>query len=619
MDIFIIERGSIMKKKVAAGFKQAVIITLGALLCPLLSWGAEKTSLSSGDGLSPATWTALSGTGTITNDGTALIVGTGTAFQTELAIGSIVLVNGSSIGTVAAIADNFNLTLNADTHAGFGAWAFTHQTLPFPADNVTIQAGHSVTILGSSGLTVTNLTIAATGTMTSDCPALNVAGNIVINGSFVQNPGCRVIMNGTASTIGGTASPITFRSVRLVGALAHVSLLVPVVITDMLDIQEATLDLNSQTLTLGTGIGATGVYAPHGTFQNVDGPGTFTRWFGSGTIPDGGIGGVFPTTAGGVNRNVSVSGDVTAGGTISVSQTESAGQTPITLSENGINFDKRLNLAWAISIANGFAATAPNLSIQAGGMVGVGSIEDLGMCGAAGAANGTYAPTTGTIAAPVVHRSFADQSTLAGTYYVAASSGSPMPVEISAFSAAVKGRTVTLQWTTATEKNNFGFEIERRMNTVAGSGSAAAWTKIGFAEGHGTTNSPQAYVYADNDMIGSCAYRLKQIDHDGRAAYSNPIEVSLVPAVGDYSLTQNYPNPFNPSTNIQFMLHGTQHATLIVYNVVGHQVATLFDGVAEGNTMHHVVFDASKVSSGMYFYTLRSAEKTEVRKMQLLR
>jgi hypothetical protein len=194
-----------------------------------------------------------------------------------------------------------------------------------------------------------------------------------------------------------------------------------------------------------------------------------------------------------------------------------------------------------------------------------------------------------------------------------------LPVEMTSFTASAKGHAIVLQWNTATEKNNYGFEIERRAVATSGAQATAPWTKLGFAEGHGTTNAPQSYSYVDNSAAGSYAYRLKQIDKDGRFEYSKAVEGASTLSPADYSLTQNYPNPFNPTTNIHFMLKATQHASLKVYNTIGQEVATLFDGIAEGNMMQTVSFDASRMSSGMYFYTLRSGEKTEVKKMQLLR
>ena len=611
-----------MEKHVAAISKQAFLTAFTALLLPILASGAEKTSYVSGNGLVAATWSPLAGTGTIVSDGTNLIVGTGTAFLAELAVGSTIRVDGDSIGTVASISDDATLNLAAPTYSGFGDWPFTHQTVPFPADNVTIAAGHEVSISGAPGITIHDLTIDATAVLTSDCPAVNITGNLLVNGTFIQETGCRLIMNGAASTIGGSPTPVTIRSLRVTTTTppAVVTLTVPVVVTDLLDMQNGTIELNGQTLTLGRDATNVGMLLLHdGNYAYINGSGTLTRWLPAVSIPIANAAGAFPLTAAGINRNVWIGGEVSQAGTVSVTQTEVSGTTPITLYENSTTFDKRMNLSWDVAIGNGLLAAPVNLRIQASGIAGVTTLTDLTMSGATNPANGTYEPTTGTLTDPQVNRiSLADQDALVGTYYVAATPGSPMPVELASFTAAAKGRAIVLQWKTATEKNNFGFDIERRAATSASSPSAI-WTKIGFAEGNGTTNTPHSYTFADNTVGGSYAYRLKQIDRDGRSEYSAVVEAVLAMSASDYSLTQNYPNPFNPATTIHFMLKATQHATVTVYNALGQEVATLFDGVAEGNTMQAVVFDASRLSSGMYFYTLRSNEKFEVKKMQLLR
>ncbi|KAB2923895.1 MAG: T9SS type A sorting domain-containing protein [Bacteroidetes bacterium] len=89
-----------------------------------------------------------------------------------------------------------------------------------------------------------------------------------------------------------------------------------------------------------------------------------------------------------------------------------------------------------------------------------------------------------------------------------------------------------------------------------------------------------------------------------------------VPAV--YSLEQNYPNPFNPSTVITYRIPVTGMVSLKVYNLIGQEVATLVNGVQTASS-YEVPFDASKLSSGIYFYTLRSGDFVQTRKMMLLK
>ena len=107
-----------------------------------------------------------------------------------------------------------------------------------------------------------------------------------------------------------------------------------------------------------------------------------------------------------------------------------------------------------------------------------------------------------------------------------------------------------LNWETATELNNYGFEVER----LVLSAERQAWDKIGFVNGNGNSNSPKDYSFVDDKVsAGKYSYRLKQIDNDGQFEYSKTINVDFN-GVKKFELSQNYPNPFNPTTTIRFNL-----------------------------------------------------------------
>ena len=188
----------------------------------------------------------------------------------------------------------------------------------------------------------------------------------------------------------------------------------------------------------------------------------------------------------------------------------------------------------------------------------------------------------------------------------------PIPVEFTSFSSSVKGNTVNLSWTTATETNNRGFEIER-------STDKAEWNKIGFVGGRGTTTAPQQYSYTDNLPGASLVtyyYRLKQVDFNGAYKYSSTVEASFGPS--DFSLSQNYPNPFNPTTSIGYQLPVNSFVSLKVYDVLGNEVASL---VNEQKTAgeYNAVFNASSLGSGVYFYVLKAGNFVQSRKMMLIK
>jgi len=208
----------------------------------------------------------------------------------------------------------------------------------------------------------------------------------------------------------------------------------------------------------------------------------------------------------------------------------------------------------------------------------------------------------------------------------------PLPVELTSFNAEVIKNGVLLSWTTSTEVNNYGFEIECKiLNQVQNDKSE--WKKIGFVEGHGNSNSPKDYTFTDSQTFevfqnlegfnGVIQYRLKQIDFDGNYEYSDEIIVELGELIKGYKLEQNYPNPFNPSTVIKYSIPThvkgeKQEVRLLVYDILGNEVATLVNE-NQGFGNYEVKFDASNLSTGLYIYRLETPDYSKSMKMLLIK
>lgn len=195
---------------------------------------------------------------------------------------------------------------------------------------------------------------------------------------------------------------------------------------------------------------------------------------------------------------------------------------------------------------------------------------------------------------------------------------SPLPVELSSFSARFIDNSVKLVWKTETEVNNYGFEVERKV--VNSESLEVEWVKIGFVEGSGNSNSPKNYDFEDNNISsGKYAYRLKQIDNDGSFEYSGIVEV-YIPLLPEYAiLEQNYPNPFNPSTKIKFMVNENIAATLKIFSSIGEEIETLYDGVLESGKFYNLNFNAVNLPSGVYYYRLSTPKQSIVKKMLLIK
>jgi len=196
----------------------------------------------------------------------------------------------------------------------------------------------------------------------------------------------------------------------------------------------------------------------------------------------------------------------------------------------------------------------------------------------------------------------------------------PLPVELTSFNAKlVNNNSVKLQWQTATEVNNYGFEIERALLLKGGTNSSPdEWKKIGFVEGAGNSNSPKQYNFIDEKLIGgsSFIYRLKQIDMDGSFTYSDEAKINIIQ--NKYKLFQNYPNPFNPSTKIRFSLKKPEKVIVKIFNSIGQEIETLVNKNYEAGT-YEINFNPVYLTNGVYLYQIQAGNFREVRKMILLK
>ena len=196
----------------------------------------------------------------------------------------------------------------------------------------------------------------------------------------------------------------------------------------------------------------------------------------------------------------------------------------------------------------------------------------------------------------------------------------PVPVELVSFNARISGTKVILNWLTATEVNNYGFEVERAVVSSNSEIQSPEFEKIGFVSGCGNTNSPKDYSFIDEGInYGNFAYRLKQIDTDGTYEYSEEIEIDAGEIPNDFVLEQNYPNPFNPSTTIRFAINESVPTSLKIYDVLGNEVEELFNKQTETGKVDNLEFNAVNLPSGVYFYKLETPAKILHRKMLLIK
>lgn len=202
-----------------------------------------------------------------------------------------------------------------------------------------------------------------------------------------------------------------------------------------------------------------------------------------------------------------------------------------------------------------------------------------------------------------------------------AADGSPLPVQLVSFSGSFAGNDVQLNWATATEINNYGFDVEK---LISGS-----WKKLGFVQGNGTVNTPKSYTFTDYNAGRKNSYRLKQIDRDGKIEYS-PVLTVNTSLKNSFSVAQNFPNPFNPTTTISYAIGQESKVNMKIYNIVGQLVKVIESETFQQPGTYSVIWDGNTiqgapVASGTYFYRITATSladnsvMTDTKKMTLIR
>ncbi len=197
-----------------------------------------------------------------------------------------------------------------------------------------------------------------------------------------------------------------------------------------------------------------------------------------------------------------------------------------------------------------------------------------------------------------------------------------LPVQLIYFYAQTQSSYILLKWGTATEVNNFGFEIERAYN------SPEAFEVIDFVLGNGTSNIPIDYTYLDTtiNQAGIFYYRLKQIDIVGGFEYSDTVEVNLISSINleksdiptSFTISDNFPNPFNPSTKINFQIPFQQFLKINLYDINGKLVREITSKEFLPGS-YQLFLDFSNYSSGIYFVSFESSKSVFTKRLTFIK
>ena len=187
-----------------------------------------------------------------------------------------------------------------------------------------------------------------------------------------------------------------------------------------------------------------------------------------------------------------------------------------------------------------------------------------------------------------------------------------LPVDLVDFEAIVDGTSAVLTWGTRSESNNAGFEVQKKEQD-------GEYEVMGWVQGAGTSAEAQEYRFTVTDLIpGSHAFRLKQVDFDGVFEYSDEISLTVAAEAG-YFVGPPYPNPFNPSTTLSVSVSTEQRVVVEVFDILGRNVMTVFDGRMNAGQTQELRIVASSLPSGTYLVQVNGRTFSETRSLYLMK
>jgi hypothetical protein len=483
--------------------------------------------------------------------------------------------------------------------------------VPTIATDVMIHAGIPFPPIVSPTTTTTalcrNLTIDNGATLTVNASRqIDISGNLTNNGTVTS--GGTINFNGTtAQSINGSGFGSHFRVIVNNTSGATPAVTIPsngMNITTQLLLTAGKINLSNANLSLGTGPTAGTVGAltyTSGWLYN----GNFTRWITTGALALG----VTPPATYAARFPVGTASDyrpmyfgntsISTGGTIRVSHTDVNGSSSVAFFDNGVPVEVRSNSFWTVATGNGLAPTSGNNFIvrtERTGFGTVGNVDHLRLTRADDASVGVAGTNSGTLTNPQVNRTTLALIDLSNSFYWGSinATSTPLPVELTSFTAALKFDIVELKWSTASELNNDHFTIERSTNLEN-------FEVVATIPGNGTSNVIHHYNTLDpSPVYGRSYYRLKQTDYDGKYTYS---DVRVIDYEGPkFSSMRGYPNPLS-GQNLTVVITGLKDQTtvpVVIYNVQGQIVFEQTFQVETPGILKQEIEITDRLRSGLY-------------------
>ena len=437
-------------------------------------------------------------------------------------------------------------------------------------------------------------------------------GNIQLKGNRTFGTGANYIYNGTANQVTGNGLPSVISGNLTIQSGQELAFSTNETVSGTINLTSGLINMGANTLILSNSainsLAFTSGYVS-GKFQRAIAGNTTGQY-------------LFPL---GVSSSLSrvltlniLTGTSTAGNITTEFNSSDAGGFSVPLNDNGYTVDTYSKEGyWKLTPVT-ITGMNYKLSLEAksiGGVQNPASLRILERIASVWSVQGTHVNGTGIVSDPTANRT---GLTLFGDYVIAGNSSEntltgTLPVEMKSFTSGVKDNSVNLNWSTTSEINNLGFDIERTDNINT------SWSKIGFVKGNGTSTHINNYNFSDTKLqTGKYHYRLKQVDFNGNFEYYNLQNEISISTPDKFNLSQNFPNPFNPATKIEFQISNQSDVNLTVFDISGRLVSTLVNKNLQAG-YYKIEFDGSKLSSGTYFYTLKADNNVSVKKMVLVK
>jgi hypothetical protein len=583
------------------------------------STSAQAASLTIGDGsgstvnliISTTSATPLTVTNALTLNSEGFL--SFRASNGDISAGSTVFDDASTVEyqTRNIPVDSYgNLLINGATGTSGTGTIVVNGSLTKDGGNFT--ASNAITVSGTYTNTAgdasfSNLTVTGNTTLTSGI----VSGTIALNGSTVTvnggSFGGTVTLSGSAAqSIGGTAGSATFSGLTINNSNG-VTLNIPATVNGTLTLTSGLVNTNSTNLLT---LGGSGSLSGGSADSYVNGPFAIVNATGSKTFPIG------KSNYRPVVTNLT--------GTTPTVQFEVFDSAPVN------NFDETLIRIssvrhWVASHTG--EITGGSVTLNYGSDDGVEQFENAGevVVARATSSGGPYSSLGGQSSGSAPEGSVTSTISVGsslGYFTLGATTGdNPLPVQLAAFEALADFGKVALNWTTASELDNQGFNIYRA------EADENNWQQINsqLIAGQGTTSQSSDYAFVDSKVVGGETYRykLESVSNNGLRVDEKTIEVNI-PLPDQYVLFNNYPNPFNPTTNIKFQLPEAQPVKMVIYDMNGSRIKTLLNNQVYHAGEHVVSWDASdqggnRVASGIYLYRFQAGSYHKTGKMILVK